>query len=287
MTGAPPPVLLKLGGALITDKAGRNAVRRAELSRAAAEVAAWRSAGAPLVVGHGSGSFGHRAVADTGFLDDPADPEAWALVAEAARRLNVAVVGALLDAGVPATGLPGLALVRTRAGEASSVRLAPVEDALAAGIVPVVYGDVVYDEEWGGAVASTELLLAALAPALGARRIVLATDVDGVMAPGPQSDRGCRTPMGRVVGLISPATSEAALAALGNAPAGVTDVTGAMAGKVRGMLQLVAAQPQIEVRILSGARPGAIRAALAGDAGAGGTVIAADANAGPAGGAAP
>ena len=54
--------LLKLGGSLITDKANAKTPRRETLSRIALEIAAYRRyAGADgrLILGHGSGSFGH------------------------------------------------------------------------------------------------------------------------------------------------------------------------------------------------------------------------------------
>jgi isopentenyl phosphate kinase len=53
-----------------------------------------------------------------------------------------------------------------------------------------------------------------------------------------------------------------------------TDVTGGMRSKVETMLGLVGRLPGLEVRIVSGLRPGAIAAALAGEPDAGGTVIA-------------
>ena len=44
-------------------------------------------------------------------------------------------------------------------------------------------------------------------------------------------------------------------------------------GRLRAMVDLLAACPRLEVRVVSGLRPGAVRAALAGDDAAGGTVL--------------
>ena len=50
--------LVKLGGSLITDKTKPRTVAREHLQRLAAEIAAGWSGGG-LIIGHGSGSFGH------------------------------------------------------------------------------------------------------------------------------------------------------------------------------------------------------------------------------------
>jgi isopentenyl phosphate kinase len=135
-----------------------------------------------------------------------------------------------------------------------------------------VYGDAAPDRTLGGTVASTEPLLAALAALLRPTLIVLATDVDGVYGADPQSPTADPSRLHRVE-RITPANGPELLERLGGARSGTVDVTGGMATKVASMLDLVAEQPEIEVRILSGLRPGAVLAALQGRADAGGTVL--------------
>lgn len=266
----PDLVFLKLGGALLTEKRVTETIRQGVLDRLAAEVAAWPGTGeGRLLVAHGSGSFGHMAARATGFLDRPGDRLALARVAASARRLNVAVVDALLAAGLPAVAVPGGLIATCRDGAVDTVRADVVAEVLAHGLVPVTYGDAAWDAARGGAIASTEPLLAALADALEPARVVLATDVDGVYTGDPQAG-------GRSVARLDAITSadRARVAAfLDGAREGVTDVTGGMASKVALMLDLVARRPDIEVRIVSGLREGAVAAALAGGEAAGGTVI--------------
>jgi len=262
-----PSLFLKLGGALLTNKGGHEAVRREVLDRVVAEVADWhRQQPWPLVLAHGSGSFAHVAVRDTGFADHPGNPLALARVAAAARRLNSLVVDTALAAGLGAVAVPGSLLAVCAAGTITEIRSALVTELLAAGLLPVVYGDAAPDRRQGGAVASTEALLVALADALSPSRIVLATDVDGVYPVDPHRD-----PAAVALAELTPADGPALAHALGGARPGTTDVTGGMAGKVMAMLDLVARHPGLEVRIVSGLRPGAIAAALGGGADAGGT----------------
>ena len=267
-----PLVFLKLGGALLTHKDRNASARLDDLRRLAAEIAPlWRGRSIRLVLGHGSGSFAHVAARQSGFLDRPDDPLAFAQVAAAARDLSALVVRALLDEGLPALMLPGGLLAACENGEAVDLRTELVAGALARGLLPVTYGDAAPRRGLGGGIVSTEPLLAALALALRPARLVLATDVDGVYADGPPAaERPAARPIPRILAADWPALEPRLTAAR----AGVVDVTGGMASKVRQMLALADDLPQMEIRILSGLRPGAVAAALQGDPEAGGTLIA-------------
>ena len=65
-------------------------------------------------------------------------------------RLNHLVMAALLDAGIPAFCLQPSALVECEDGRIRSVQVGPVKAALAAGLAPVIYGDVAFDTVRGG-----------------------------------------------------------------------------------------------------------------------------------------
>lgn len=268
-TGGPPaPVLLKLGGALLTDKAGHEAVRADVVGRVAAELAAWPGvAGGRLVIAHGSGSFAHRAAAEWGF---PAtfQPAAFAAVAASAARLHRVVVDALVAAGLPAVGLPGGALATLDDGRVAHVRADLVAALLASGLVPVTYGDAALDRRRGGGIASTEPILVALAAALGAERLVFATDVDGVFDRDPEVD-----PTARRYDHLSPGDARRVPSEVAGARPGAVDVTGGMQAKLGAAFDAVSARAGVTVRIVSGLRPGAITAALDGRPDAGGTLV--------------
>jgi isopentenyl phosphate kinase len=99
-------IFLKLGGSLITDKAVPETARIEVLSRLGAEIAAARRADPSLriLVGHGSGSFGHVAAAAFRTHEGASTSKEWrgfAAVWRSANRLNRLVVDALADAGNP------------------------------------------------------------------------------------------------------------------------------------------------------------------------------------------
>lgn len=254
-------IFLKLGGSLITDKTGIEAVREDTLQRLAAELAsAWRGLGGEsLVLGHGSGSFGHVAAARHGTRGGVQGAAQWlgfAEVADAAARLNRRVVGALVAQGVPALSLAPSAVGRSRGGELADLAGEAISHALAAGILPVVYGDVAFDDARGGTIVSTEEVFGFLARRLAPKGFLLAGDVPGVL----DGD-------GKVIGRITPDTVSAVLPHLGGSRG--TDVTGGMASKVAAMLSLVRDVPGLSVRIFSGLEPGLIRLALLGETDAG------------------
>lgn len=265
-------VFVKLGGSVITEKARVETPRQDVIDRLAAEIAASRGACPDLllVLGHGSGSFGHVAARRYGTHQGVHDAAGWqgfAQVAAAAARLNRLVWDALLAAGVPAWSLQPSASARCRQGELRWLDATPLEHALAHGLVPLVYGDVALDEAQGATIISTEQILAYLARRLRPARLILATVVHGVFEGDPLQD-----PSALPVPRISAENWSTIRSALGGSHA--TDVTGGMLAKVEEMVAIARELPGLTVQLLSGERPGALQDALCGSADqAGGTLI--------------
>ncbi|NOY99279.1 MAG: uridylate kinase [Chloroflexi bacterium] len=261
-------VFLKLGGSLITDKARPYTPRLDKLTDLASQIAAARRAdpGLLLLLGHGSGSFGHvpakKYRTREGISPPPRSPEGegryWRGFAEVwfqASALNRFVMAALRAAAIPALALPPSASVTAREGAVAAWDLAPLRAALEAGLLPVVYGDAVFDQALGGTILSTEDLFAYLAREMRPARILLAGLEDGVYADFP-----ART---RRLGTITPRSFDEIRSGVG-AAAG-TDVTGGMDSKVRQMLELVEKVPNLSVQLFSGAESGRLLRALQGE----------------------
>lgn len=246
---------LKLGGSLLTDKQQPRSARGEVLRRLMDEVAAARVAVPELrlLLGHGSGSFGHVEGSKHGTRQGVSTAAQWQGLAEvqyAAGLLNRLVVDAAWAAGVPVLNLPPSASAHCVDGRLNSLALPPLLAALENGLVPLVFGDVALDEARGGTIVSTEDVFGFLAASLRPDRILLAGLEPGVLS---------RFPDGTLVAEIAP---EAQLAAVGAARG--YDVTGGMASKVAQMQALVRAVPGLEVSIFSGEAPGRLQAALMG-----------------------
>ncbi len=245
---------LKLGGSLLTDKTGREALRADVLARLTNEIAAARHTrpDMKLVLGHGSGSYGHTSAARHGTRSGVSGPGQWrgfAEVSDAAARLNRAVIAALLSAGVPAVGLPPSASAVVTDGVIQAMATAPIRAALEAGLLPVVFGDVAFDTVRGGTIVSTEEVMDYLALPMRPARLLLAGETAGVLDT-----------TGQVVPHISPANYETIRPALGGSRG--TDVTGGMSSKVSAMLDLAAKIPGLTIHIFSGLEPGLLEQLL-------------------------
>ncbi len=210
-----------------------------------------------LVLGHGSGSFGHFAAQRYGVHRGVADNLGYAETGAAATRLNRLVVDAFLAEGVPVVAFQPSASARCVGGELVEMAVGPLEVALERGLVPVVYGDVALDDLQGTAIVSTERIFGYLASFLRPVRMVLAGEVDGVFTADPLRD-----PTAQLIAEIDRHNSEQVRAALAGSRG--VDVTGGMLSKVLGMLDLVRELPGLEVLLISGLRPGWVRRALEG-----------------------
>ena len=274
-------VFVKLGGSVITDKTKPETARPQVISRLAEEIAVALSARPDLrlVLGHGSGSFGHSVALRHGThlgVHSPAGWRGFAEVAAVAARLNRLVADALLAAGVPAWSIQPSASAGCRDGELLSLDTNAIEEALAHGLVPLLYGDVALDEIRGGTIISTEQIFAYLAHRLPVpvwhgtdqpARLIMVGQVDGVFDSDPLRD-----PAAQLIPEITGQNWAQIRTLLGGSHA--ADVTGGMLTKVEAMVLLVRELPGLTVHLLSGLRPGALESTLRDPTSAnGGTVI--------------
>lgn len=252
-------VFLKLGGSLITDKLTPRTPRPGVIQRIADEIAAALSENPQvrLVLGHGSGSFGHTSGKKYHTREGVSTLEDWLGFAEVwndAATLNRLVMEALIKAGLAAIAYPPSAAVFTEGGEITSWNLTPIQSTLEKRLLPVVFGDVVFDSKLGGTILSTEDLFVHLSKTFNPRRILLAGRDPGVWQDYPDCTH--------LYDEITPADSGALRENVrrSNAP----DVTGGMADKVQQMLGLISQNPELESLIFSGDEPGTIYSALLG-----------------------
>ena len=246
--------LIKLGGSLITDKRVPRTFLPSRL-RALAPVMvelAEQPSGSSLVIGHGSGSFGHVTAKKHGTAKGVSGSKAWkgfSEVALAASELNLLVAGELAEAGLPIFRLQPSAGTLCAGGKLVHWDLTSVQTALLRGLVPLVYGDVAFDAAWGGTITSTEMLFFYIAEHLPVSQILLLGEVEGVL-----DQSGQRIPT------ITPDSLSSVEDALGGSSG--TDVTGGMESKVRDMVALVQRVRGLRVRILDGRQPELLRHAL-------------------------
>jgi isopentenyl phosphate kinase len=267
-------VFLKLGGSLITDKTQPYTPKPDVIEDVALQIltALQTNPDLRLVLGHGSGSFGHVAASEyhtrDGFFPHPSplihrerdktEENYWKGFSEVwyqASSLNQFVMKALHKMKVSAIALPPSANVIASDGKVSIWETTGISMALAAGLVPVIYGDVTFDEIRGGTILSTEDLFSHLARALNPQRILLAGLEAAVWEDFPDRTHKLETITPQTFSEISEGVGKAAGA----------DVTGGMESKVTQMLDLVQQNRELKIQIFSGAEPGNIQRALTGE----------------------
>jgi isopentenyl phosphate kinase len=254
-------VFLKLGGSLITEKNLPHTPRMDVLGRLSGEIAEalTKNPDLQIVLGHGSGSFGHVPASKYKTRQGVKSSKEWGGFVEVwreAAELNHMVLQALEKAGLPALAFPPSAMVTARQGKVDSWNLDPLQYALDRGLLPVINGDVVFDRALGGTILSTEDLFTYLAQQFRPVQILLAGIEPGVWADFPDNTR--------LLLEITPKSFSQISAGLRDSTA--TDVTGGMADKVRQVISMIEAIPGLRASIFSGEEPGNIRRALLGEA---------------------
>lgn len=253
-------VFLKLGGSVITDKTKPMTPHLQVIQRLADEIASAikSNPNLRLLIGHGSGSFGH-AVANKHQTQSGGESEIyWQGFIEvwtAARTLNQMVINALNEAGLPAMAFPPSAGVVTDNRQIESWGIEPLKLALSHGIIPVVQGDVIFDASLGGTILSTEAVFQYLAKILQPQEILIAGLEEGVYRDLHNPDE--------IVHTITPTNITEVLHGLTSSQA--VDVTGGMLTKVKMMITLIEDNPALKVHIFSGAKPMNLYRALTGE----------------------
>lgn len=250
---------VKLGGSLITEKDKPHTPRLQVITRLAVEIASVKQnyPDLQILLGHGSGSFGHVPARKYATRQGINSAEGWQGFAEVwreASQLNRLVMDALAEAGLPAIAFPPSASVWAESGKVHTWNLQPLQAALQAGLLPVVYGDVVFDGEWGGTILSTEDLFKHLALKLKPAKIFLAGIEPGVWADYPACTR--------YLPEITPVSFKEVRQSLGGSAA--ADVTGGMLSKVEQSLEMVVRLPGLEALIFTGEKVGNLVGALEG-----------------------
>ena len=208
-------IILKIGGSILTEKdSAEPKVDYENLNRIAEEIRESLYAEEisndlidGLVIVHGAGSFGHPP-AKKYQIGQPFEMKdylekriGFAEVQNEVKKLNSIICESLIEHGIPVIAIPpssfitshnkriydfDLNLIKTYLRE-GDFDLNLIKTYLREGFVPVLFGDVVIDDEVKIAVISGDQVLQYIAKFLKSDRIVLGTDVAGVYTKNPKT----------------------------------------------------------------------------------------------------
>ncbi len=240
------PIILKLGGSVITDKTGELSAKTEDINRIAEEIK--RADIDNVVIVHGGGSFGHPTAQKYGIKDglkEPSQKLGFSETHHVMTVLNGLIMDALVWHEIPSLSITPSSIVVTENGRIKSLDETVLHKCMEMGFAPVLYGDAVLDEKIGFTVLSGDQLVAYLAIKLKAEKIIIGVDTDGIYEADPKVDPNAKPYL-----RLNLEQLKKVQAKIGKAQ--TTDVTGGMAGKIAELIPAVEAG--ITVQIINATR---------------------------------
>ncbi len=225
-------IVIKVGGSVLTDKRSAELKLNADaITRLGEDIGsiyrALSKEGIGLIAIHGAGSAGHPVVAKHGLhrgVKASTNLVGYTELHVKLTKLRLAVMEALHRSGVPASSLSTASIVVQKGGRIQRIFLEPIKGMISLGVVPVLSGDLVADEDLGLSVCSGDQLAFRLAEELGGRLVIFGVDVDGVYTAPPG------TPRAKLISRIRISEIPGILEGVGGS-SGI-DVSGGMRGKL-------------------------------------------------------
>jgi len=251
------PIVLKLGGSVITDKNKVATANKDAIKRLANEIA--QSKVTYLILVHGGGSFGHPIAKKYNLSEGYTNPSQVIGFSEthlAMTKLNSFVIDALIKHNVNAVVVQPSSCVVTKAGRIKRMELKPINRMLKMGLVPVLYGDAVLDSENGFSILSGDQLVSSLAIHFDASKIIIGGDVDGICTADPKS-----SPSANLISYVTLEELKAKKYEIEGSKA--TDVTGGMLGKIHELIPAIA--HNIPALLVNASKPWRVYEALSGE----------------------
>jgi isopentenyl phosphate kinase len=253
--------ILKLGGSLLTDKEKPYTLRENILNNVTKEIKSCLDGGliGHIIILHGVGSFGHPPVLENklhyGFRG-PEQLEPLSKTQQIVNKFRLILVDAFQEAEIPVILMHPSSMVVSEKMRMKKYFLEPLKRFMKLGIIPLLGGDLVSDSEMGFSIGSADQLAVILAKELGARRLVFATDVEGIFLSDPKINLDAE-----IIEEIHIEDIPSILERIGEASK--ADASGKMKGKLSTLTPLEEEIKQgLQVSIISMMKPGNLKVLL-------------------------
>jgi isopentenyl phosphate kinase len=253
------PVIIKLGGSVITDKTKPSTPDQEVINLLAKEIGKVKSH--PVILVHGGGSFGHfpaeKYELQKGGRSITKKLGVTETISEMT-KLGELILTAFHKIKRPVVPIKSSSVIVSLDGRISHMDLEALNSFLRQGFIPILSGDVVADTVSGFTIMSGDQIAMYLARVFKTKLVVFATDVNGIYTDDPK-----RNPKARHIPLITPDNLEDILeqVAMGVAD-NAADVTAGMRGK---LTEIFKGLPKdCEVLICDLRTPGTLSRILAG-----------------------
>lgn len=250
--------IVKLGGSVITRKdSAPPKVNENHLLRIAKELANYEG---KLIVILGGGAHGHQAAHEYGFAESDTEPtrllQGIPKIRHNMSLLSTRVEEALNAENIPAVIFSPFMFVTLKDSLIEDFPLDIINYILNSGLVLIIHGDVCIDKTKGASILSGDTIATHLAETLSVRKILIGTNVDGVLETDPHLN-----PNAKHIPIIDKSNRDLILKQTG--PSSSTDVTGGMAKKINELLTL--ANQDLDIVIFNLLVPGRLSDLLEGN----------------------
>jgi len=219
-------IVIKLGGAALTDKKRIYTANTDAIDSAASQIAAIHRCNSIFIV-HGAGSYGHLPAIRFGLSKGFQSARQLNGLAKAKARLlewEFLLDRELLEYNIPVLPFLPSDYLLARDGRIVSCDVKPITAWMRLGCVPSTGGDIVPDLSMGFSIVSGDQLAVYIARTLHASMLIFATDVDGIFDSDPKQNQKAR--------LIRKVRSFSVRKIADGTGQEATDVTGGMKGKL-------------------------------------------------------
>ncbi len=142
-----------------------------------------------LILIHGAGAAGHQLAQKYGLQKGTKGNEKKLQGAFLSRfanqKLNVAVAEALYQGGLKVASIHTASAIVQKNGKITNCNLKIIKDALNEEIIPLLYGEMVFDDNLGMSICSGDAIVSFLAKKLNAKKVFFASDTDGIFNKDP------------------------------------------------------------------------------------------------------
>lgn len=184
--------ILKLGGSIITHKYEGGEFDRETADRLVGEISrALAQKPQQLILIHGAGGKVHRLARDFNLKEGAKTPEQIAGVLKTHAAV-LALTGQLLpifdNYKLPIAPLPTNSMFMIKNGQPEVVGIELIKKALDLNLIPLLSGDMVFDDQANFSIMSGDQVAAILGQKLNAQKIIFASDVDGLFDSDPKTN---------------------------------------------------------------------------------------------------
>ena len=254
-----PLYIIKIGGSLLTDKSKTKSKFRKKIVSSIIKqiVEAKKPKNFNLILVHGAGAYPHFLTTKYGINDGfkgSKSAEGFVRIKNELFKLNNYFWDECIKAGLNVCTVQPSAVIFTENGMIKSFDTRLIEALLSMEIVPILMGDDSIDSKKGISVLSGDKIVAYLAKKYNAKKVIFASDVDGIFDKNPKVNKDAK-----LIKVINKKNIKNILEDI--KIHNIYDASGEMKGKLQAISKDLA---NYKVQIISGLKSGYLKKAILG-----------------------